>query len=64
MKGTDPHMSLYFLDVEIVCPPATEKIEKLVNWNLSNISSYRRLTGAAAKPGSSLLNHLRNKMYL
>ena len=43
---------------------SNERVEKLVNihGNLHKISSRKRLTGAAAKHGSSLLNYLRNKM--
>ena len=43
---------------------STDRVKKLVHLhgNLRNISSCNRLTGASAKPGSSLLNYIRNKM--
>ena len=47
---------------------STERVEKLVyiqytHGTLRNISSGKRCTSGAAKPGSSLLNYLTNKMY-
>ena len=43
---------------------SNERVEKLVNnhGNLHKIISRKRLAGAAAKPSSSLLNYLRNKI--
>ena len=43
---------------------STNRVKKLVDLhgNLRNTSSCNRLTGASAKPGSSLLNYIRNKM--
>ena len=40
------------------------RVKKLVylHGNLRNTSSCNRLTGLSAKPGSSLLNYIRNKM--
>ena len=43
---------------------STDRVKKLLylHGNFSNTPSYNRLTGASAKPGSSLLNYIRNKM--
>ena len=43
---------------------STDTVKKLayLHGNLRNTSSCNRLTGASAKPGSSLLNCIRNKM--
>ena len=43
---------------------STDRVKKLVylHGNLRNTSSCNRLTGASAKPGSSLLNYISNKM--
>ena len=43
---------------------STVRVKKLVylHGNPHNTSSCNKLTGASAKPGSSLLNYIRNKM--
>ena len=45
---------------------STERVNKFfkvyLHDNLRNISSCNKLTSASAKPGSSLLNYIRNKM--
>ena len=43
---------------------SADRVKKLVylHGNLSNTGFCNRLTGASAKPGSSLLNYIRNKM--
>ena len=45
---------------------STDRVKRLVivylHGNLSITSSCNRLTGASAKPGSSQLNYIRNKM--
>ena len=43
---------------------STERVNKFVylHDNLRNISSCNKLTSASAKPGSSLLNYIKNKM--
>ena len=47
---------------------STERVQKfvyicIIHGTIRNISSGRKFTSAAAKPGSSLLNYLTNKMY-
>ena len=43
---------------------STDGVKELVylHGNLCNTSSCNKLTGASAKPGSLLLNYIRNKM--